>query len=409
MRSALSAIAWIAIVSILVVGLIWADRLGERKDTYTEPPPTEDSTKPNVVELSGTSSRLVGLQTAVARKRDTRRTIRVPCQAQLDANHTVLVRTLVSGFVEQRLCEQGSHVRAGDALFVMRSNDLALAKGAYLSAKAQLELARGLLDRDETLVKDKIVSQSQFDTDRAAWLTARSAFVNAREQLFLDGLGEADIDAVSYDNQSEWVRAVVKSPIDGDVVQLTNAHARGDLVPSGTDLCQVGDLARVWVIGSAYEKDIAFIRTGSTASLSFVSYPGRSWTGSIEAVADFVNPTTRTVDVRAVVENRPPAGDVQGTPARFPIKPGLFGSMELACDEYPAGWVWIPQAAILPYFLESGEKVIFVATDDSHFVERHVRIASEEGPEVAVVGPLAPGERVVTEGNIFLARKAEAH
>lgn len=406
MRNLVQALAWVAIVGVLLIGLVVADRLGQRphEDPYADAAP---SAKSSVVELAGTSQRLIGLAISPAEKRNVRRTIRASCQVQLDSNHQTLVKTFVSGLVEQRLCEQGDAVKAGQPLFVMRSNDLALAKGSYLSTKAQLELAKSVLDRDEVLVKDKIVSQTQYDTDRAVWLTARTAFVNAREQLLIDGLAEADIEKVSYENQSTWVRAVVTSPIDGVVVQLTNAHTRGDLIASGTDLCQVADLNQVWVIGNAYEKDIAFLHTGSMARLTFVSYPGHVWEGPIQTISEVVNPATRTVDVRVVCENKPPKGDACKTPERFPLKPGLFGTMDIDADTYPDSWVWIPQTALLPYFYEKGEKGVFVATDSEHFVERRVRVASQEGTAVAVEGDLAAGERVVTQGNIFLTRREE--
>ncbi len=403
MRRMLNAIAWVAIVGTLVTGLLAADRLGQRPREET--PYTPDaSPAATAVVMAEPSQKNVGLATALVEKRSVRRTIHASCQVQLDSNRATLVKSFVSGMIERRLCEQGDAVKAGQALFVMRSNDLALAKGAYLSAKAQLDLAKTVLDRDDALIKDKIVSQTQYDTDRAAWLTARNAFVNAREQLLIDGLSEPDIETISYENQSRWVDAVVTSPIDGTVVQLTNAHTRGDLVPAQTDLCQVADLARVWVIGNAYEKDIASLHTGTPARLAFVAYPGQLWQGTVETIADVVNPATRTVDVRVAVANVSPEGT---TSARFPLKPGLFGTMEVECEAFPEGWVWIPSAALLPYFYENGEKGVFVKTDADHFVERKVRVVSLEGNDAAVTGDLAPGERVVTQGNIFLTRNEE--
>ena len=396
MRRMLNAIAWVAIVGILVTGLLAADRLGQRP--REESPYTPDASPASTaVVMPEPSQKNVGLATALVEKRNVRRTIHASCQVQLDSNRATLVKSFVSGMIERRLCEQGDAVKAGQALFVMRSNDLALAKG-------QLDLAKTVLDRDEVLIKDKIVSQTQYDTDRAAWLTARNAFVNAREQLLIDGLSEPDIEAITYENQSRWVEAVVTSSIDGTVVQLTNAHTRGDLVPAQTDLCQVADLARVWVIGNAYEKDIASLHTGTPARLAFVAYPGQVWQGTVETIADVVNSATRTVDVRVAVANVSPEGT---TPARFPLKPGLFGTMEVECEAYPEGWVWIPSSALLPYFYENGEKGVFVKTDADHFVERHVRVASLEGNDAAVTGDLAPGERVVTQGNIFLTRNEE--
>jgi cobalt-zinc-cadmium efflux system membrane fusion protein len=399
----LNAIAWVAIVGTLVTGLFLADRLGQRprEDTPYTPDTVPGAT---AVVMPEPSQKNVGLATSLVEKRSVRRTIHASCQVQLDSNRATLVKSFVSGMVERRLCEQGDAVKAGQPLFTMRSNDLALAKGSYLSAKAQLDLAKVVLDRDDALIKDKIVSQTQYDTDRAAWLTARNAFVNAREQLLIDGLSEPDIDAVSYENQSTWIEAVVTSPIDGTVVQLTNAHTRGDLIPAQTDLCQVADLAHVWVIGNAYEKDIASLHTGTPARLGFVAYPGQVWQGTVETIADVVNPSTRTVDVRVSVGNASPEG---ATPARFPLKPGLFGTMEVECEAYPESWVWIPSVALLPYFYENGEKGVFVKTDAEHFVQRHVRVVSLEGSDAAVTGNLAPGERVVTQGNIFLTRNEE--
>jgi cobalt-zinc-cadmium efflux system membrane fusion protein len=409
MRSILNAISWIVIVGSLGVGLVIADQLGERgvEKGYTPKAAVEAApSETPAVEIPGTNQKLVGMQTAKTTKRQGQRTVRATCQVQLDANHQVLVKSFVTGFVEERLCEQGDLVRAGQPLFVMRSNDLALAKGNYLSGKAQLDLTRVVLDRDEILIKDKIVSQTQLDTDRAAWLQARTAFVNAREQLLIDGLDEAGIAAISYENQASWVTAVVTSPIDGEVIQLTNAHTRGDLVPSGTDLCQVGDLVHVWVIGNAYEKDISQIRSGSTARLELVSYPGHTWSGHVATVADYVNPTTRTVDVRIVVDNKS-ADD--STPGRFPLKPGMFGFADIETETYPPDWVWMPEAALLPYFFEDGTKEVFVATDPTHFAERKVRVVSQDGPNVAVTGDVAEGETVVTQGNIFVARSGEKH
>jgi cobalt-zinc-cadmium efflux system membrane fusion protein len=413
MRKALRAILWLLIVGGLSVALYAVDIRAERK-TETSYESTSAAVKPGAarpaaIEVDAASQRLVGLDFAPAEARRARRTVGAFCQLQLDLNDQVLVKTFVSGMVEKRIVEQGQHVERGDPLFVMRSNDLAVAKGTYMSAKAQLELSKAVFDRDEQLVGEKIVSQTQYDTDKAAWLTARNAYVNAREQLFIDGLSEADLEKISYENQKDWITAVVTSPIEGEIITLTNAHATGDLVPSGTDLCQVADLTHVWAIGNAYEKDLADLRLGAPVELGFVAYAGATWRGTVDKVADVVNQTTRTLDVRVVLENKAPedADAAAGVPERFPLKPGLFGNMAISSTHYPEDLVWIPQSTFLPYFYASGEKSLFVALDDTHFAERRVRAVAEEGRDAGVRGDLKPGERVVTTGNVFLARRWE--
>ena len=412
-------VVWFLVVGGLAAGLVYADRIGEKKletgyGGADEASPSgaakekdDIAAGPTVVELSPESQRLIGLATVDAQKRQARQKLHASCQVQLDANQQVFVKTFVSGFVQKRLCEQGDRVAAGAPLFEMHSNDLALAKGAFLSASAQADLADVTLRRDEDLIKDKIVSQTQYDTDRAAALTARTAVVNAREQLLIDGLSRDEIAAVGSEAQEHWVVCAVRSPIAGEVIQLTNAHTMGDMGSSGTDLCQVANLDSVWAIGNAYEKDLAFLHVNDSVELSFVSYPGSIWKGKIAAVADYVNPATRTVDVRAILDNKPPEEGGAMVPKRYPLKAGLFGTMDISCDAFPADWVWIPAAAILPYFFEDGRKSVFVEVEPNHFVERRVRVVQEEGTEVAVTGDLSDGQPVVTEGNILLSHKAE--
>ena len=408
MRSILRAIAWVVIVGVLLGGLVLADRLGQRP--HEEPAPYVGSDSALMgVELKRASQDMIHLASAPAEKRHARRVVRASCQVQLDSNRQMLVKSFVSGMIADRLCEQGQPVKTGQPLFVMRSNDLALAKGAYLSAKAQLDLAKLVLDRDEVLIKDKIVSQTQYDTDRAAWLTARSAYVNSREQLLIDGLGEDDI-----------VESRLRQPVDvghggrdepdrrrSSSSSRTPTRAATSF-PSGTDLCQVADLdAGVGQSATRTRRTSHSSTPARSRASSSSRIPGKIWEGPIETISEIVNQATRTVDVRVVCSNKPPADGTSTTPPRFPLKPGLFGTMDVDCEAYPDSWVWIPQSALLPYFYEKGEKGIFVAKDSDHFVERRVRVTSQEGTTVAVEGDLAPGERVVTEGNVFLTRHEE--
>ncbi len=80
-------------------------------------------------------------------------------------------------------------------------------------------------------------------------------------------------------------------------------HKNVDYVNTGTSLYEVANLKRLWVIFDAYETDLPMIKKGSKISFTTPAVPGRSFTGVITFVDPLVNPNTRTVAVRASIEN----------------------------------------------------------------------------------------------------------
>lgn len=167
----------------------------------------------------------------------------------------------------------------------------------------------------------------------------------------------------------------------------TNVGASVDTLSS---LMTIADLSQVWATFDVYEQDIALVQLGQRIEVQSVAYPDRIFSGQVVFVSPQVDQHTRTIKVRAQVEN-----------PDYALKLGMF----------VAGTLYIPtadEALVVPHEaiqrLEE-ERVVFVQTGPETFEARDVQIGNETGRQVEILEGLKPGEAVVAFGSFHL--KAE--
>src|SRR5207244_12115572 len=114
----------------------------------------------------------------------------------------------------------------------------------------------------------------------------------------------SDSETQSIETEGKVKRATtVYSPITGVVMERTAYH-HGTFVDPSKDLFTIVDLSQVWVLGEVYETDIPLIRTGQTAEIDLpYSGSGSRLRGSVDFVYPFLDPKSRTVQVRMQFAN----------------------------------------------------------------------------------------------------------
>ena len=78
----------------------------------------------------------------------------------------------------------------------------------------------------------------------------------------------------------------------------------------------VADLSNVWLTASVQEKDISQIKPGHEVDAVFAAYPNETFHGKVRSIGDLLDPDTRAIKVRVVVQN--PEGR---------LRPGMFASV----------------------------------------------------------------------------------
>jgi cobalt-zinc-cadmium efflux system membrane fusion protein len=153
----------------------------------------------------------------------------------------------------------------------------------------------------------------------------------------------------------------------------------------------IGDLSTVWLTAFVRETEASAVAVGQDLTFSLLALPGRVLTGRIGYVAAAIDPSTRRLLVRAIVDNT--GGQ---------LKPEMFATVTIyAPGEAPS--VGVPKTALI---YEGDQVRVWVAHDDKSIELRQIKTGLTNGDLVEVRGDLKPGEQIVTKGSLFIDRAA---
>ena len=211
---------------------------------------------------------------------------------------------------------------------------------------------------------------------------------SGRQRLISDGMQAAAIDQL-VENRKVIERLPVYAEAAGTVAGL--AVREGDYVKPGTPIMRLQSYARVWVIASIPEADLALVTAGQTVSLDFPSAPEAAEQGSVDYIYPTIDPKTRTADVRIEVDN------VSGA-----LRPGAYADIQFSLGAGEAR-LSVPTEALLRD--SRGEHVI-VALGGGRFAGRTVETGAAGGGRTEILAGLGAGERVVVSGQFMLDSEA---
>jgi len=318
-----------------------------------------------------------------------------PARVMINPNRISRVLPPVQGRVLAVFVRLGDTVAEGQPLVNLNSPDADAAISTYLQADATLRQAKVTLVKTETDLersrkllqyqaiseKDVLAAQNDVATARAALENAEAARAQAVRKLMLLGLSTSDLQQP----------VVVRAPIGGVVtdISVTPGDYRAAVSSAAdvaTPLMSIADLSTVWVSSDVPEPFMRLIRIGEDAEITFVAYPGETFTGRIARIGTTLDPQTRTLKVQVDLPN----------PARRFV-PEMFGTMRHAgpSRRFPV----VPVSAIVQ---EYGRSQVFVERGPGQFERRAVVTGVRTDDHVAIVSGLAANSRVIVDGAILL-------
>lgn len=281
----------------------------------------------------------------------------------------VEVSNQVAGQVEEILFESGASVKAGDVLVRL---DVDVDEADLVGLKAAQRLAQLKLARNRSLLKDKAVSQGDFDESNAQ-LDQASALVQAKEATI--------------------AKKVIRAPFAGQLgIRAVNL---GEYLKEGTPVVPLQALDPVYVDYSLPEREISQLRPGQGVRVRVSAYPDRTFEGAILAVSPRIDAGTRNVAVRAELKN-----------SDLLLRPGMFARVSTLLPAQERV-LTLPREAV--FFNTYGDSVFALEEKDGKILvqRRQIRTGSVRGDEVAVLDGLKLGDRVVSAGQVKLANGQE--
>ncbi|MCG2460981.1 efflux RND transporter periplasmic adaptor subunit [Flavobacteriaceae bacterium F89] len=177
----------------------------------------------------------------------------------------------------------------------------------------------------------------------------------------------------------------ISSHVTGIVTEIL--VAQGNHIRTGVPLFKVANLNTVWASFDAYENQIRLIKKGQKIKVTTNAYPNREFDAKISFINPVLDTKTRTVEVRAVLDNRDKL-----------LKPGMFTEAHLAGQsDNTATSIVIPKSAVL---WTGKRSVVYVKPrpEESIFEMREVLLGKETENSYEIDNGLKPGDIIVTHG-----------
>ena len=344
----------------------------------------DPSQTPQVVTLTAAQLQHVRLYTVAAGSY--RKTVDTTGVVDFDNDQATSVLAPFSGPVSRLLVAAGDRVRKGQPLATVDSPDFATAVSAYDKALSTARTARRLADTDKDLLLHNGVSQreaQQAETDAANAEADRDA---ARQALVALNVDPQAIRDLQQARPVTRVEGTIRAPISGTVAE--RLITPGQLLQAGTTPAfTVADLSRVWVLAQISASDLASVSLGDPADVESAA-GSTSLAGTVGNISAVVNPDTRAVVARVVVDNR------SGL-----LKKQMYVRVRIQARQ-PSSGLLVPVSAIL----RDDENLPFVYVAQAHggFARRSVTLGYLTGDQVDITSGLKAGERIIVDGGVFV-------
>jgi cobalt-zinc-cadmium efflux system membrane fusion protein len=309
--------------------------------------------------------------------------LQAPSQVEVDEHRLVRVGANVTGRIIDVYAMLGDNVEAGAELARISSPELTQAQLAYLRAFSLETLAEKAAERARHLLAADVISVAEMQRRESELQVTQAELGAAADQLRLLGMDSRAINKLGKDG-TIMPSVAIKTSKPGIVIERNVAI--GQVVQPSDLLFQVADLSSVWVVGDVPEQIARDVQVGQHVEIHVPALGNISFDGLIIFVADTVNPLTRTVMVRTVVEN-----------PRRKLKPAMLASMHIL--DNPVESLVVPETAVVR---ENNRDYTFLAQGDNRFLRVPVELGAEVGDVRPVLKGLSMDQTIVVDGAFHL-------
>ncbi len=300
-----------------------------------------------------------------------------PARLVWNEDRTQRLHSALNGRVIRVLGDVGQNVGAGAVLAEVASPEFGVALAEHARARTDWEWADKQWQRQQALLELGIASQKDLESAHAERQRAQTEWTRAQARL--RGYGAVETQQ----------NLTLRSALAGVVVERRINPGQELAAGANEALFVISQPQHLWAWVDVPENEQAGLRTGQTLELRVASLPGQSFQGRVTALADFINPETRTLRVRLDVPN----------PQRL-LKADMLATVRF---DRPLGEGHTVAASAV--YLESGQHWCFVHQGDGRFVLRQVSAQPIDADRAWVRQGLHKGERVVVQQTLLLARE----
>ena len=261
----------------------------------------------------------------------------------------------------------GAAVRAGQTMFTVAGGEIPFENvaSAKQTARAELATAQTEYNRACELIKDKLITQREFQAAKLRYENAQIVLNNLNKNYSVGGKS-------------------LSSPVNGYI--KTIMVSEGQFVSAGQPLATITKNQRLVLRADVSLKDADRITGIQEANFTIIqnklTYNTKALNGKLLTIAKTTGDNTPYLPVHFQIDGRPG------------IIPGSFAEVYLKTVPIYNALV-IPASALVE---EQGVFYAYVQTEGESFQKRELKLGANDGERVQVLTGLVEGERVVTKG-----------
>ncbi len=343
----------------------------------------QDQTSQNQALVKPSAELLARLSFTKVEEVDWRTQLKVSGSIELDEKRVARVGTTVSGRVTEIKVLRGDQVKKGDVLAMVHSPALAEAQLTYLQAQSQYDLARKAAARAQLLFKEGVIAAAEQQRRESELVSNEAEWQAARDRMHILGMTDADIKQLERSRKIQSVTSL-RAPIDGVVID--RKVSQGQVLEPADLAYTIADLAQIWVVGEVPERYSADMYREKAVTVTIPALASEERKTQLSYVADTVTPQTRTLRVRAVLDNQ------DGR-----LKPDMLAT--LIIEGKAKKRLAIPETAIVR---EENVDKVFIKVSADQFELITVKLGEEENGKRPVESGLKAGQEIVSDGVFYL-------
>lgn len=308
----------------------------------------------NQIAVSPATIQTLGVRTASVERGSLVPTLSLVGRVMADPGREQRVHSRAEGWVQDLgVTGDGDTVAAGDTLYSLFSPQFYAAESDYLAAAGNSGLRRA-----------------------------------AAERLRALGYRDAQIKAVERRGKAtDTVQIQATAP---QTLTAMNVRA-GQYVQPGTHLMTLAQLDTLWLLADIEEANIGWLQQGASATVEVSAYPGAPWKAEVERLASGLDPKTRTLAARLVIDNH------DGR-----LRPEMFARAEIAAPTLD-GVLSVPASSVIR---DGRTDRVIKALGDGRFEVAAVALGQRVDDRWEIRQGLSAGDDVVIQGQFLLDTEA---
>ena len=310
-------------------------------------------------------------------------TLRVPGRVEADERTLVRVGANVTGRIVEVNATLGDKVHSGTVLAKISSPELTKAQLAFLRANSQTTLAERAAERAHQLLMADVIGGAELQRRESELQVFRAELSAATDQLRLLGVSSKALSNLA--KRGRILPSVeITVPTKGIVIE--RRVAVGQVVKPSDQLFTIADLSSVWVVGDVPEQSARRVKVNQHVEIYIPALGDVRLIGRIVFVADTVDPETRTVMVRTLVENK-----------NRNLKPAMLARMYITGVQQKQ--LVIPEGAVVR---EDNRDHVFIAQGEDNFLLVPVELGEAVDHVRPVLKGLTEDRKIVLDGAFHL-------